>query len=86
MKKYLFAHLIFANNPPSLKEFKSNPNEHDQKEFLSQYKDCFASSIPNELPPSRGEDDHRIDLIPGGSPPNRPLYRVSHAQQEEMLK
>src|SRR5271168_382171 len=42
-------------------------------------------SIPGELPPSRGEDDHRIDLIPGISPPNKPPYRVSPAQQEEIM-
>ncbi|MCO5597114.1 hypothetical protein L7F22_051189 [Adiantum nelumboides] len=32
-----------------------------------------------------GEDDHKIELIPGSSPPNRPPYRVSYAQQEEIL-
>ena len=85
MKKSLFAYLIFANDPISSKESKNNPNEHAQKEFLNKFKDCFSSSIPNELPPSRGEDDHKIDLIPGSSPPNRPPYRVSHAQQEEIL-
>ncbi|MCO5594398.1 hypothetical protein L7F22_048428 [Adiantum nelumboides] len=47
--------------------------------------DCFADEIPNDLPPSRGEDDHKIELIPGSSPPNRPPYRVSYAQQEEIL-
>ena len=36
-------------------------------------------------PPKRGDDDHRIDLIPGSSPPNRAPYRVSYAQQEENL-
>ena len=41
--------------------------------------------IPNELPPSRGEDDHRIDLIQGSNPPNRAPYRVSLAQQEEIM-
>ena len=28
--------------------------------------------IPKKVPPSHGEDDHKIDLIPGTSPPNRP--------------
>ncbi|MCO5556393.1 hypothetical protein L7F22_009941 [Adiantum nelumboides] len=39
------------------------------------------------MPPNkkRGDDDHRIDLIQGSSPPNKPLYRVSHAQQEEIM-
>ena len=85
IKKSLFAYLIFANGPFSSKEFETNPNVYKQKEFLNQYKDCFVSSIPNELPPTRGEHNHRIDLVFGSSPPNRPPYRVSHAQQEEIL-
>ncbi|MCO5570274.1 hypothetical protein L7F22_023993 [Adiantum nelumboides] len=44
-----------------------------------------GNEIPKELPPSHGEDDHKIELIPGSSPPNRPPYRVSYAQQEEIL-
>ena len=47
--------------------------------------DCFTDSIPRELSPSRGEDDHKIELIPGSSPPNKPPYRVSLAQQEEIM-
>ena len=51
-------------------------------EFLHSYSSCFFDKIPNELPPSRGEDDHRIDLIQGSTPPNTAPYRVSLAQQE----
>ena len=53
--------------------------------YLKQYQDCFSDELPNELPPVRGEDDHMIDLIPGTAPPNRPPYRVSRAQQEEIM-
>ena len=78
--------MIFASESPSLsKSIVENNDVIDQAKFLSQYKDCFATSLPDELPPSRGNDDHRIDLIPGSSPPNRPPYRVSYAQQEEIL-
>ncbi|MCO5608726.1 hypothetical protein L7F22_062941 [Adiantum nelumboides] len=38
-----------------------------------------------ELPPSRGQDDHKIEPILGSSSPNIPPYRVSYAQQEEIL-
>ncbi|MCO5615035.1 hypothetical protein L7F22_069323 [Adiantum nelumboides] len=34
----------------------------------------------------RGDDDHAIELIPGSSPPNKPPYRVSQAQQEETMR
>ncbi|MCO5547131.1 hypothetical protein L7F22_000573 [Adiantum nelumboides] len=30
-------------------------------------------------------EDHTIDLIPGSTPPNRPPYRVSRAQNEEIM-
>ena len=41
--------------------------------------------IPNEIPPIRGDDDHRIELIQGSSPPNKAPYRVSMDQQEEIM-
>ena len=56
-----------------------------QEGFLKQYQDCFADSLPSELPPARGQNDRRIDLIPGSVPPNGPPYRVSRAQQEEIM-
>ena len=74
----------------------SNEHEHltsniasdaqkEQEHFLQEYVDCFSETIPMEMPPSRGEDDHRIDLVPGTTPPNRPPYRVSRAQQKEIM-
>ncbi|MCO5567985.1 hypothetical protein L7F22_021681 [Adiantum nelumboides] len=54
--------------------------------FLNQFQDVFIDDIPGELPPKRGDDDHVIELIPGSSPPNKPLYRVSQAQQEEVMR
>ncbi|MCO5552008.1 hypothetical protein L7F22_005516 [Adiantum nelumboides] len=50
----------------------------------SQYSDCFSDSLPSQLPPERPED-HAIDLVPSSSPPNRPPYRVSAAQQKEIM-
>ncbi|MCO5581530.1 hypothetical protein L7F22_035416 [Adiantum nelumboides] len=46
----------------------------------------FIDDIPGELPPKRGDDDHAIELIPGSSPPDKPPYRVSQAQQEEIMR
>ena len=85
IKKSLFAYLIFVNDPVSSKESCANMDLQDQMNFLKGYKDCFSTELPDELPPMRGDDDHRIDLIPGSSPPNRAPYRVSYAQQEEIL-
>ncbi|MCO5553261.1 hypothetical protein L7F22_006782 [Adiantum nelumboides] len=54
--------------------------------FLNQFQDVFIDDIPGELPPKRGDDDHMIELIPGSSPPNKPPYSVSQAQQEEIMR
>ena len=54
-------------------------------EFLPTYNSCFVDEIPNKLLPIRGDNDHRIELIQGSFPPNKALYRVFVAQQEEMM-
>ncbi|MCO5606851.1 hypothetical protein L7F22_061042 [Adiantum nelumboides] len=54
--------------------------------FLNQFQDVFIDDIPRELPPKRGDDDHTIELVLGSSPPNKPPYRVSQAQQEEIMR
>ncbi|MCO5561076.1 hypothetical protein L7F22_014697 [Adiantum nelumboides] len=71
---------------------KTQVNESGSQEdlelskFLNQFQDVFIDDIPGELPPKRGDDDHAIELIPGSSPPNKPPYRVSQAQQEEIMR
>ncbi|MCO5562631.1 hypothetical protein L7F22_016259 [Adiantum nelumboides] len=51
-----------------------------------QYLMFFIDDIPGELPPKQGDDENAIELIPGSSPPKNPPYRVSQAQQEEIMK
>ena len=85
IKKSLFAYLIFVNDHVSSKESYDNIDLQDQMNFLKSYKDCFSTQLPDDLPPMHGDDDNRIDLIPGSSPPNRAPYRVSYAQQKEIL-
>ncbi|MCO5573414.1 hypothetical protein L7F22_027185 [Adiantum nelumboides] len=71
---------------------KTQVNESGSQEdfelskFLNQFQDVFIDDIPGELPPKRGDGDHAIELIPGSSPPNKPFYRVSQAQQEEIMR
>ncbi|MCO5547675.1 hypothetical protein L7F22_001126 [Adiantum nelumboides] len=58
--------------------------DKERSMFLQQFSDCFSDSLPSQLLPERIED-HAIDLVPGSSPPNRPPYRVSAAQQKEIM-
>ncbi|MCO5568302.1 hypothetical protein L7F22_022001 [Adiantum nelumboides] len=46
----------------------------------------YLDDIPSKFPPIRGQDDHTIELLPRSSPPNKPLYKVPHAQQEKILR
>ncbi|MCO5548469.1 hypothetical protein L7F22_001927 [Adiantum nelumboides] len=50
----------------------------------SVMKKHLSAYLVLHLPPERPED-HAIDLVPGSSPPNRPPYRVSAAQQKEIM-
>ena len=88
MKKSLFAYIIHVKDSPSPcvndnsmhnnVSTQVNVNDDDSNhlhlnEFLHKYNSCFADKIPNKLPPIRGDDDHRIELIQGSSLPIRPL-------------
>ncbi|MCO5591858.1 hypothetical protein L7F22_045851 [Adiantum nelumboides] len=91
IKSSISAYMIFVKD--SLSDVnKTQLNEsgmHEDLElskFLNQFQDVFIDEILGELPPERGDDDHAIELIPGSSPPNKPPYRVSQAQQEEIMR
>ncbi|MCO5563769.1 hypothetical protein L7F22_017416 [Adiantum nelumboides] len=91
IKSSISVYMIFVKD--SLSDVnKTQVNESGSKEdlelskFLNQFQDVFIDDIPGELPPKRGDDDHAIELIPGSSPPNKPPYRVSQAQQEEIMR
>ena len=52
---------------------------------LKPYRDVFPDELPPGLPPSR-EVDHRIELVPGSSPPSRPTFRLSATELAELKK
>ncbi|MCO5585997.1 hypothetical protein L7F22_039934 [Adiantum nelumboides] len=88
MKSSIFAYMIVVKNAPNSCDGSSNGSlivDNDLQSFLDEHAKLFIDDIPNELPPNRGDDDHRIDLIPGRSPPNKSSYQVSQAQQEEIM-
>ncbi|MCO5611344.1 hypothetical protein L7F22_065597 [Adiantum nelumboides] len=84
MKKHLSAYLVFAREVSDCDESNLFVLDKERSMVLQQYSDCFSDSLPSQLPPERPED-HVIDLVPGSSPPNRPPYRVSAAQQKEIM-
>ncbi|MCO5610310.1 hypothetical protein L7F22_064546 [Adiantum nelumboides] len=84
MKTSLFVYSIFVKEVSD--EDRTNMSTLDTKrqDFLHAHADCFSEGLPGQLPHVRPED-HTIDLIPGSTPPNRPPYRVSRAQNEEIM-
>jgi len=55
------------------------------KELLEELKDVFPDEFPKGLPPIRGIE-HQIDLVPGASLPNRPVYRCNPEEAKEIQK
>ena len=84
MKNHISAYLIFAKEKKDAPETNLGVLDKERLEFLKSYQDCFSESLPRTLPPERPED-HAIVEIRGTSPPNRAPYRVSAAQQEEIM-
>jgi hypothetical protein len=53
--------------------------------LLTEFQDVFPENLPPGLPPERSVD-HRIELVPGSDPPNKPPYRLSPAEQDVLKK
>ncbi|MCO5560475.1 hypothetical protein L7F22_014090 [Adiantum nelumboides] len=91
IKSSISAYMIFVKDSLSdvNKTQVNESGEHEDLElskFLNQFRDVFIDDIPGEPPPKQGDDDHAIELIPGSSLPNKPPYKVSQAQQEEIMR
>ncbi|MCO5568346.1 hypothetical protein L7F22_022045 [Adiantum nelumboides] len=77
-------HLIYVKERDETKSSNMSSLDVSRSAFLDEYADCFSEALPGQLPPERPED-HNIDLIPCSAAPNKPPYRVSAAQQKEIM-
>ncbi|MCO5611965.1 hypothetical protein L7F22_066225 [Adiantum nelumboides] len=78
------AFFIYVKERDETKSSNLSSLDVSRSAFLDEYANCFSEALPGQLPPKRPED-HSIDLIPGSAAPNKPPYRVSAAQQEEIM-
>ena len=87
IKKSIFAYMIFVKDSMSKNSqnspLKSNLSQEELSHmvFLDEFASIFTNLTLRELPPSHRDNDHKIELVLGSSPPNNPPYRVSYAQQ-----
>jgi len=56
----------------------------EMQQILNNHLSVFDK--PHELPPSKGEHDHSITLVPGAQPPNVHPYRYPFTQSNEIKK
>ena len=52
---------------------------------IKEFQDVFPDELPKELPPIRGIE-HQIDLVPGDSLPNRPVYICNPEEAKEIQR
>ena len=65
-------------------ETQSLPIHPEMQQILNNHLSVFDK--PHELPPSRGEHDHSITLVPRAQPPNVRPYRYPFTQKNEIEK
>ena len=78
-------HRVAAAELSAAVQAESDPLASVRRTTLAAYRDVFPDALPDGLPPSR-EVDHRIELIPGSSPPSRPTIRLSATELAELKK
>lgn len=79
----------FCNEISTQKDGLTTPESKEcasaRKEILDAYREVFPNELPDGLPPRR-DVDHRIEVVPGSTPPSRATYRMSPTELDELKK
>ena len=76
--------VVVQFNAIQVVETKPSPIHPEMQQILNNHLPVFDK--PQGLPPSRGEHDHSITLVPGAQPPNVRPYRYPFTQKNEIEK
>ena len=78
--------MVFALMSCEESDAKEKPQmPAEVQQLLKEFEDLMPDELPQGLPPLRNIQ-HQIDLIPGASLPNRPAYRLSPKDAEELQR
>ena len=61
------------------------PESERCDKLKSEFSDVFPQDLPGHLPPDRGQP-FKIETEPGATPVNRPIYRLSPSELEELRR
>jgi hypothetical protein len=75
---------VVPNVRPNATENRAE--EYQRCETLkAEFPDVFPQDLPSQLPPDRGAP-FKIETLPGATPVNRPIYRLSPTELDELRR